>query len=122
MQDERGQSREGCRECDQDRAAGWMRRGQVRKPLGVPSLPAKVTSQSKAPTLAILLLLSAVRNDMLLISFWTTKFCSSRLKFWWQRQYWGQSGCGEGTSGQQLLRYEEEQGASRDSRGTCTSR
>lgn len=38
--------------------------------------------QGKAPTLAILLLLSAVRNDMLLISFCTTKFCSSRLKFW----------------------------------------
>lgn len=55
--------------------------GAGRKPLGVPSLPAKATSQSKAPTLAILLLLSAVRNDMLLISFWTTKFCSSRLKF-----------------------------------------
>lgn len=33
------------------------------------------------PTLAILLLLSAVRKDMLLISFCTTKFCSSRLKF-----------------------------------------
>lgn len=32
-------------------------------------------------TLLILLLLSAVRNDMLLISFITTKFCSSRLKF-----------------------------------------
>lgn len=33
-------------------------------------------------TLLILLLLSAVRNDMLLISFITTKFCSSRLKFY----------------------------------------
>jgi len=32
-------------------------------------------------TLLILLLLSAVRKDMLLISFITTKFCSSRLKF-----------------------------------------
>lgn len=30
----------------------------------------------------ILLLLSAVRKDMLLISFITTKFCSSLLKFW----------------------------------------
>ena len=29
-----------------------------------------------------MLLLSAVRNDMLLISFITTKFCSSRLKFY----------------------------------------
>lgn len=33
-------------------------------------------------TLLILLLLSAVRKDMLLISFITTKFCSSRLKFY----------------------------------------
>lgn len=37
---------------------------------------------SSQPTLLILLLLSAVRNDMLLISFITTKFCSSRLKFY----------------------------------------
>ena len=58
---------------------------------GAPALPA-TCSQSKAPTLAILLLLSAVRNDMLLISFWTTKFCSSRLKFWWGRQCQDQTG------------------------------
>lgn len=38
-------------------------------------------SVSSQLTLLILLLLSAVRNDMLLISLITTKFCSSRLKF-----------------------------------------
>lgn len=79
------------REEEAVRAAGNVTRmGQLQgcggSPGGVPSLPAKSTSQNKAPTLAILLLLSAVRNDMLLISFWTTKFCSSRLKFWWGRK------------------------------------
>lgn len=64
-------------------------------------LPTKSSSLSKAPTLAILLLLSAVRKDMLLISFWTTKFCSSRLKFWWGRQCRG-SGWGAGIFRQQL--------------------
>ena len=81
---------DSCRECDWDRA-GWLVKGSGRKSWRVLPLPAK-SSQSKAPTLAILLLLSAVRNDMLLISFWTTKFCSSRLKFWWGRQCRDQTG------------------------------
>lgn len=47
-------------------------------------------SASSQLTLLILLLLSAVRNDMLLISLITTKFCSSRLKFC-NRQGWGRN-------------------------------
>lgn len=34
------------------------------------------------PTFDILHLVSEMRKDMLFISFWTTKFCSSLLKFW----------------------------------------
>ena len=95
---------EGFRKRDQDEGGGGGEEGSARKPEAVPpSLPAKSSSQSKVPTLAILLLLSAVRNDMLLISFWTTKFCSSRLKFWWGRRCWGSDRVGEGFFGQQLL-------------------
>lgn len=75
---------DSCKECDQAGQTGWVK-GSGRKAEGAPTLPTK-SSYRKAPTLAILLLLSAVRNDMLLISFWTTKFCSSRLKFWREKQ------------------------------------
>lgn len=79
---------------------GWLgEERQLEALQGVPSTPAESSSQSRAPTLAILLLLSAVRNDMLLISFWTTKFCSSRLKFWRGRQCWGSDGVAEGILG-----------------------
>lgn len=53
---------------------------------GLEGTPLPTPHFCEAPTLAILLLLSAVKKDMLLISFWTTKFCSSRLKFWWGKQ------------------------------------
>ena len=114
---------EGFRERDQDGEGGQDEEGSARKPKAVPpSLPAKSSSQSKVPTLAILLLLSAVRNDMLLISFWTTKFCSSRLKFWWGRQCWGSDRVGEGLFGTQLLGFQTGGAVGGDSRGTWTSR
>lgn len=91
---------EGFRERDQDEEGGRGEEGSARKPEAVPpSLLAKSSSKSKVPTLAILLLLSAVRNDMLLISFWTTKFCSSRLKFWWGRGVEDQTGWGRASLG-----------------------
>lgn len=114
---------EGFRERDQDGEGGQDEEGSARKPEAVPpSLQAKSSSQSKVPTLAILLLLSAVRNDMLLISFWTTKFCSSRLKFWWGRQCWGSDRVGEGLFGKQLLGFQTGGAVGGDSRGTWTSR
>lgn len=58
---------------------------------GLEGAPHSTPQFCEAPTLAILLLLSAVKKDMLLISFWTTKFCSSRLKFWWGKQHGAQT-------------------------------
>lgn len=53
-----------------------------RRPKDGDQIESQVFVPSPRLTLLILLLLSAVRNDMLLISFITTKFCSSRLKFY----------------------------------------
>lgn len=103
--------------------AVWVGRGSERNPWGCSLPPSKSSSQKKAPTLAILLLLSAVRKDMLLISFWTTKFCSSRLKFWRGGSVEGQRGEGERPPvDSSFSAHGEDRGTGRDSRGTWTSR
>lgn len=109
---------------DQGRT-GWLGvLGDREKSLeGAPCLPAKSSSQKRVPTLAILLLLSAVRKDMLLISFWTTKFCSSRLKFWWGRVLGGRRGeGGRAPVNSSFSAHGEDSGVGRDSHGTWTSR